>query len=82
MQFQPNVNEGVAKYTEPSLRGKVYLATPELTLGKSRCSPPPFSGGLNVSTPNPHEVNISLITIGYITFWGQRGSFQMWGYLT
>ena len=53
VQFQPNVNKGVAKYTEPSLRGKVYLATPELTLGPSWWSSPPFSGGLNVSTLNP-----------------------------
>ena len=31
----PNVNLETAKYTEPSLRGEVYLPVSELTLGKS-----------------------------------------------
>ena len=26
VQFQPNINEETAKYTEPSLPGEVYLA--------------------------------------------------------
>ena len=46
--FQPDINNETAKYTEPNLRGEVYLAVSDLTLGKSHVSCLLFTMGLNV----------------------------------
>ena len=35
VHIQPNGNKEIAKYTKPNLRGEVYFAVLELTLGKS-----------------------------------------------
>ena len=49
--FNPMSMKRVPSTPRPSLRGKVYLAVSELTLGKSLWCSPPLSVRLNVSTP-------------------------------